>query len=213
MTLTLLSGTIQSGESPKAIQACNDFCRMGPGRTLAALCLQYGQSRKNAVPTQSMNTLEAWSARYGWVDRAAAFDAAEIETAKNARRAAVLAHDLAQDWGRLERLYALADFLQSQVYEVGETGRYHNVWLPDVKQIGVGLNAARIDIERFNAAILSEYRAALEDIAAEVGGRAKRVDVQVLMQQEAERLAAVTGGSAEDILTEANKIAAEARAR
>jgi hypothetical protein len=39
------------------------------------------------------------------------------------------------------------------------------------------------------------------------------VNFRLLMQQEAERLAVVTGGTAEDILREAQQIAAEARAR
>jgi hypothetical protein len=58
--------------------------------------------------------------------------------------------------------------------EQGEDGVYHNVWVPDVKQIGSGADAERVDIEHFNSAIISEYRATLDDIAKETGGRVQK---------------------------------------
>jgi len=57
--------------------------------------------------------------------------------------------------------------LHEQMYEQGAGGKYHNIWLPDVKEVGGQV----VDIERFNAAIVDQYRGALDDIAKEVGGR------------------------------------------
>jgi len=54
---------------------------------------------------------------------------------------------LALDYERAVELKRLAHFLIEQIYEQGEDGNYHNVWLPDVKQIGAGKNIERIDIE------------------------------------------------------------------
>jgi hypothetical protein len=44
------------------------------------------------------------------------------------------------------------------------------------KQVGAGEFAERIDLVRFNASILAEYRSTLADLAAETGGRRQRVD-------------------------------------
>lgn len=113
---------------------------------------------------------------FGWAERATAFDAT-WEARKNAERAAVMEYGLSLDYERVRRLLRLADFLEAQLFERGENGEYHNVWLPDVKAIGSGEFAERVDIERFNSALLAEYRAVLDDIAKETGGRIKRADV------------------------------------
>jgi len=84
---------------------------------------------------------------------------------------------LALDYERAVELKRLAHFLIEQIYEQGEDGNYHNVWLPDVKQIGAGKNIERIDIERFNAAIISELRGVLDDLAKETGGRKLRQEI------------------------------------
>ena len=40
--LRLLAGRRQKGESSRAVQGCNDFLRMGPGRSIAALARHAG---------------------------------------------------------------------------------------------------------------------------------------------------------------------------
>jgi hypothetical protein len=54
---------------------------------------------------------------------------------------------------------------------------YHKVWLPDVKQIGGGEHAERVDIVRFNAALIEQYRGTLDDLAKETGGRKQKMEV------------------------------------
>lgn len=114
--------------------------------------------------------------QFGWAERATAFDAT-WEARKNAERQAVMDYGLALDYERVRRLLRLADFLEAQLYEQGEAGEFHNVWLPDVKAIGSGEFAERVDIERFNGSLLAEYRAVLDDIAKETGGRIKKTDI------------------------------------
>ncbi len=43
------------------------------------------------------------------------------------------------------------------------------IWLPDVKSIGTGPTAERVDLVQFNAPLIRELRACLDDIAAELG--------------------------------------------
>jgi hypothetical protein len=148
---------------------------MGPGRSLRELWRRYNETQRNTTPTQSWNTLAGWSSRYQWAERAEAYDL-QLEEQKNQRRDEIMASGLALTHERVEKLKWLAVFLESQISEQGEDGIYHNVWLPDVKQIGSGSMAERVDIERFNASLISEYRSTLDDLAKETGGRKTRVE-------------------------------------
>ena len=174
--MSLLAGERQSGESYRAIQACNDYLRMGPGRSLRSLAEHYSGSERNLAPTLSVGTLMGWSERYGWVERAASYDT-RLEDAKNARAKDIMESGLALAHERVVKLKRLAGFLEEQMMEKGEGGVYHNVWLPDVKQIGSGADAKRVDIERFNQGIISEYRATLDDLAKETGGRVSKQEI------------------------------------
>jgi len=171
----LLVGQRQKGESRKAIIACNDYLRMGPGRSLAKLCVRY-RAATELPPTKRLKTLKDWSRRYGWQERVSAYEA-EQERQKNEKRREVMENGLSLDFERVDELKVLAKFLIDQVYEQGETGVFHNVWLPDVKQVGSGNSAERVDIERFNAAIISELRGVLDDLAKETGGRVAKQEV------------------------------------
>jgi hypothetical protein len=171
--ITPLSGQLQKGETDKSVQACNDWLRLGVGRSLPKLLENYANSNQKSPPTSSLGTLKQWSLKFKWTERATKFDA-EWEERKNAERQAELDYGLALDYERVNKLKRLADFLEGQLFEVGENGDYHNVWLPDVKQIGSGEYAERVDIERFNSSLVSEYRSVLDDIAKEVGGRVKK---------------------------------------
>lgn len=177
-----LSGQRQRGESDAAVQACNDYLRMGAGRKLVDLLNTYQQlstfSSSYEAPTLSDATVRTWSSKYSWANRATEYDS-EWEDRKNAERSQVFDMALALDYGRVRKLINLANLLESQIYEYGvdDDGKpttLHNVWLPDVKQVGSGEFAERVDIERFNSALISEYRSTLDDIAKEVGGRVKK---------------------------------------
>ena len=177
--IELLAGDPQNGESDKAAIACNDWLRLGPGRSLPVLLEKYSEPYQNQPPTKSLATLKDWSRRFNWSARAAEFDA-NWEALKSEERAAELAFGLALDYERVRKLKRLADFLEAQIYELSapdeDTGKqvYHNVWCPDVKVVGVGESAERVDIERFNSALFTQYRETLNDLAKEVGGRVQK---------------------------------------
>lgn len=202
----LLAGEYKDNETPRAVQACNDYLRMGPGRSLSKLLAKYARNHKKTQPTESFDTLKGWSADYDWQLRAAAYDA-ETEVAKNEKRRQVMEQGLALDFERVTKLKRLARFLEGQIFakqhgddqsgdEDGVTGaQYPHVWLKDVKQIGSGEDAERVDLVRFNAAILAEYRAALADLAAETGGRKQKsevlnIDLSKLSDDQLARIAA-----------------------
>lgn len=179
MKIRPLAGQRQKGETRKATLACNDWLRDGRGRSLRKLWDKYREiphDTENQPPTQSYNTLQAWSKRYHWQQRADEYDA-ELERQKNENRREVMESGLALDFERVSELKHLGIFLIEQIYEQGKDGVYHNVWLPDVKQIGSGDQAERVDIERFNAAIISELRGVLDDLAKETGGRIAKQEI------------------------------------
>jgi hypothetical protein len=183
-----LSGVRQKKESDKAVQACNDFLRLGSGRSIPKLIAYYTDkqnfSKGFIAPSKSTSTLNIWSSNYDWSSRKSEYDLT-FEDRKNAEREAVFNRGLALEYNRINELYRLADLLRGQIYEQGldedgeYTGVFHNVWVPDVKQIGSGDDAERVDIERFNASLISEYRAVLDDIAKETGGRIKKVSADI----------------------------------
>lgn len=182
----LLSGVRQDGESDAAITACNDWLRMGSGRTIPALLNNYQQlitfQKGYKPPSTSYLTLRTWSSNYDWPERAKVFDA-EWEARKTAEAEAVQNYGLALQYERVRELYQLAALLKGQIYELSEphpvTGRvsFANLWVADVKSIGSGEYAERVDIERFNSALIEQYRKVLEDIAKEIGGRVNKQEL------------------------------------
>lgn len=172
-----LSGQRQKSESDAAVVACNDFLRLGAGRKISTLIQSYSNKLKikrgYEPPTDSAGTLYQWSLKFNWDDRASEYDAT-WEARKNEERQQVFNQALALDFGRVRELIELAELLKEQIYEQDQDGNFHNIWNPDVKSIGSGEFAERVDIERFNSAIIQQYRETLADIAKEVGGRVQK---------------------------------------
>jgi hypothetical protein len=175
-----LSGERQKSETDIAVVACNDWLRMGEGRNLRELIDQY-QLKATRIkgfkpPTLSYSTIKGWSTAFEWSERASLYDA-NFEALRNEERQKVFSNELVSDFGRVRKLVDLAEFLEGQLYEQDMGGNFHNVWNPDVKGVGSGLDAQIVDIERFNPAIIEQYRATLADIAKEVGGRVEKKEV------------------------------------
>ena len=172
--IELLAGEKQERETKKAMQACNDYLRMGAGRSLEKLSRIYSDPMPDKPPTRHIATLKIWSAKFGWVARSNIYDA-EIERQKNeyieARRFDSLKTGLALDYERVLKLKHLADTLEREIWQDDGEFVTDNIWVPDVKQIGGGEYAERVDIVRFNQPILTEFRAILDDLAKETGGR------------------------------------------
>lgn len=75
---------------------------------------------------------------------------------------------------RIERVKALKLLADKMLDEL--TSDPKKWWLPQVKGIGQGDNFERVEHFEFNKGELDTFRAVLDDIAAEVGDRIKRVD-------------------------------------
>jgi len=175
--VTPLVGQRLKGETSKSIQACNDYLRMGPGRSLAKLNRKYREDVQNESPSKAVGTLTNWSGRYGWVKRAEQYDAM-IEEEKTQIALDMMRSGLALDYERVDKLKSLFDLLFGELMEEGEDGLLHNLWLPDVKSIGSGEFAERVDIERYNSPIIGDLRGLLDDLAKETGGRVKMQEVK-----------------------------------
>lgn len=175
MNVQLLAGERQKKEHYKAIIACNDYLRMGPGRSLAKLLERY-QNATDSPPTKRLKTLKDWSRYYGWQDRVVEYEN-ELERQKTEYRRQVMESGYALDYERVDELKDLAILLIDQLYERNESDDLHKLWLPDVKQIGAGEFAERIDIVRFNSALVHELRGVLDDLAKETGGRVEKQEI------------------------------------
>lgn len=179
-----LIGQRHERESSRAVLACNDYLRMGIDRSLAKLQRNYSESAVDKPPTKTLRTLFDWSRFYDWQARAAAYDA-EIERQKNeateARRREVLETGLALDFERVLRLKELTKYLFDELYQTDGKGNVtgfkpDSVWLPDVKQIGGGEFAERVDLVRFDTPLFDTLRGLLDDLAKETGGRKQKVE-------------------------------------
>lgn len=175
-----LAGQRKSAESDIAVMACNDWLRMGSGRSISKL-LQHYQEQSNFIkgftpPSLSADTLYTWSSEFGWAERKQIYDA-DIEMRKNRELRQAMELDLSNPSGRIMKLIKLASLLEGQIYEQDADGTFHNIWVPDVKSVGSGKNVEIIDIERFNAPLIDQYRGVLNDIAAETGGRVRHAKI------------------------------------
>ena len=176
----------QPTEGPRAYKAFLTYRNLGPKRSIDAACRlslePQGKYGKNTV-----RGWEKWSSLHQWVARAEAWDAwrqAEQERiereAEEAEIKRVMALRYAKTHYRVEDLNTVAENLLKEIKETDK------VWLPDVKSIGSGEFAERVDLIKFNAALFQQYRETLADIAAEVGGRVKKIDAVVKQMSDAE---------------------------
>ena len=154
----VLAGEKHKGETSKAIQACNDYLRMGPGRSLRVLARKYHDSNQKLAPTQSLGTLTNWSTRYGWQERAEDHDT-ELEARKNAEAEAVMQEGLALPHERVRMLKEMAGDLQPL-------------------QIRVGIKRGE-EIKIIDPAVVAQLRGTLDDLAKETGGRVSKIESKI----------------------------------
>jgi hypothetical protein len=174
-TLIPLTGNRECRESAAAVVACNDYLRMGPSRSLAKLQHLYVERRKNAgeasVPTSRNRTLEGWSARFGWQERAEAYDAS-LEGEKNIRAHEILNSGLALPHERVVKLKELFEILECELSGGA-------LWMKRVKGVGYGENYEKVSERVYNGQIVSDLRGILDDLADETGGRVQRQQVHL----------------------------------
>jgi hypothetical protein len=165
------------GETNKAAQAFADYLQMGIGRTIDRLHTRYIKST-DGIPTKQFRTLLGWSSKFNWVERAGKYDLAITRQRENGLshiRKEVLEDGLALDYERVRKLKSLANLLWDEINEEDDTGQKHKLWMKVSKVMGQGKYAQRIDYIQFNEQLLNQFRATLDDIAKEVGGRPKLV--------------------------------------
>lgn len=191
MAVELLAGERKENESDKAVIACNDYLRLGAGRSLRKLAKKYDKTKRNTTPTDSLSTLGQWSTEYDWQQRASLYDG-ELEHLRNEKKRKEFEAGLALDYERVHELKSLAHLLKQDL-----TVR---LWLDDVKSIGSGEFAERVDLIRFNSALVEQYRGVLDDLAKETGGRkTKTENINIdLSKLTDDQLARVSAG--EDVM-------------
>lgn len=180
----LLAGEAQPGETRRAILACNDYLRMGPGRSLQKLRQIYTESRPEKPPTKHLATLKEWSNNFGWVRRSALYDA-KVERHKNERRAEAMATGLALEYERIEELKAIYATLRGEFEKSG-------LWVSDIK---LSARGDQVEVEVFSKALIDSMRGVLDDLAKETGGRRQRsvvenIDYSRLTDEQLQRIAA-----------------------
>lgn len=172
-------GKAKHDESNLAILACNDFLRMGRARSITALARSYKKQAKIAedkgqvanVPTKSQGTLYVWSSNYNWSERAETYDAVQEEK-RNREAERIMQSGLATTH---ERVHTLNHLAQAVLNELSRRGLYGVT----VKGIGSGDDFERVEEEVFRKDEIIQIRGLVDDIAKEVGGREKRVGVEV----------------------------------
>lgn len=198
MNPTLLAGEQQPGEHRKAVIACNDYLRLGPGRSMAKLLQHYDLQQRyltdaQTPPTRRLKTLKDWSSKFGWQVRAELYDA-ETERQKTEYARQIMQSGLALAHERVQRLKEIAELLETEIL-TRHDGQLVNIWLPDVKTVGSGETAERVDLVRFNHQLLEQWRGLLDDLAKEVGGRRIKtenlnIDFSKLTDDQLQRIAA-----------------------
>ena len=165
-------GTRGVSETDRAVVACNDYLRMGSGRSLVELYYNYvdAKERGEGIPTIAQRTLYEWSSRHGWAARCREYDA-EMEGLKNETAQQILGSGLALSHERVLSLKALAVKLENELNDD------NSLWLEDFKQLGRGKEAQVFRIVRFNGSLINQFRDTLDDLAKETGGRVHKQEV------------------------------------
>lgn len=122
--------------------------------------------QRQKVPGDWYEKAREWN----WEGRVAAWDAfqdAQIEKQIAAERRKVLNNEFALMHRRVQ-------LLNRKVKQLADiTDDEDKIWLDDVKSIGSGEFAERVDLKVFNSDAFKELREYLDDMAAEMGERVK----------------------------------------
>lgn len=161
----------QEGESTRWYSRFSMYLHLGTNRSL--LGTVHREEAERSGVKQSKKVPGSWdvaSRQWEWKARAEAWDAWErkrIESQRQAYVDSILQEGYALVHERVKSLSEVANQLKGYLSESDK------VFLPDVKQIGNGPLAERVDLVNFNDPLFEQYRKYLADIAAEMGGRVK----------------------------------------
>jgi hypothetical protein len=149
------------------------FLLMFPKRSIAAVFQEEETERNREKPRiKPTGDWYEMAEKWQWEERTQAWDDAQFaEDEKVAAR--VRRSGFALQYKRILALQDLVDGL------ITETKNQERVWLPDVKAIGNGPDAERVDLVQFNDALFKEIREYITDIADEMGDRVKKKEIAV----------------------------------
>lgn len=162
----------QEGEPNLWYQRFERYRLAGPTRSL--LGTVNAEKAERGVQRRARSTPGAWQRKFekwNWKARAEAWDAYIAHKIASEAEAKALSSGYALRYKRIEKLNQLAELLLEEL--LTEDKR----WLPDVKQIGGGEYAERVDIVRFNSPLIQQFRETLDDLAAEMGERVKGLQI------------------------------------
>ena len=157
-------------ETPKAAAAFYEYCLLGADRSLAKL------ARKLGRPAGYARHLETWSSQHSWQDRVRLYDAEQAKV-QDVIIAEERARILKSRYALMHKRVELLDRKIQQLVDITDAEK--GIWIPDVKSVGTGPDAERVDLVQFNSDAFKELREFLDDIAAELGERVKKADTTV----------------------------------
>jgi hypothetical protein len=150
------------------------YLRLGTKRSVATIYKKENRvkSRQTTlkVPGDWYEIEKAWN----WKERARAYDEhvrAEEDHIIAEEREKVLRSGFALQHKRIQALNRLTNKL------IAMSNDEDKVWMPDVKSIGTGPTAERVDLLQFNAPLFTLIDKYLNSIAAEMGERVKKKEL------------------------------------
>jgi hypothetical protein len=152
------------------------YLLMGFKRSVQAVFQLEAEENRGNQRVEAHGYWYEYAKKYRWEERALAYDTHWIEEQDKLiaqEREIVLRTGFAVQHRRIQSL----DRVLNQLIEMTEDE--DKVWLPDVKAIGNGPNAERVDLVNFNASLftlIDKYKAS---IAAEMGERVKKKDITI----------------------------------
>lgn len=147
------------------------YLLMFPRRSVAAV-FHEEETEKNREKPRKKPTGDWYeiSEQWQWEERAEAYDAAQFAEEEKVKQR-VFRSGYALQHNRVLALQKQAEDL------IAMTADQAKVWVPDVKAIGTGPDAERVDLVNFNAPLFTLIDKLLASIAAEMGERIKKTEL------------------------------------
>lgn len=124
---------------------------------------------------------KAASAYWRWEERALGWDRKRLDTERDMEddiKERVMSQPLAQRYGRVQKLAALHDVLEAEVYKRDPmTGELVNLWSAAPVSVKATVGWEVGEVRKFNADLIMQYRGVLDDIASEMGQRKDYSDI------------------------------------
>lgn len=163
------------GEPLRWYERFNRLRLMPPPRSIAAVFQQEDAKKRKTAREGTSGSWYEYARRWDWDARIAAWDAhqaKEVEAAIAAERQKVLSEGYALMHERVKTLNVVAKKLVSDIAK----GKLYRT---DVRSVGTGKDAERVDVELFEEGVIRELRGCLDDIAKELGERVKRTETAI----------------------------------